>query len=53
MSVIGVQPFLLHCRKAKATQCQIFAASVGDVDRAIQAVRPPKDVDPLTVLPAE
>jgi hypothetical protein len=50
-TLIRAHPLLLHCRKAKTTQCQIFAASLGDVDRAIQAATPLNDVDPLTILP--
>ncbi len=52
-TLIRAHPLLLHCRKAKTTQCQIFAASLGDVDRAIQAATPLNDVDPLTILSPE
>lgn len=53
IALIGAQALLHHCHRAQTTQCPVFAASVGDVDRGIQLTSSPNNLDLHTILPLE
>ncbi len=48
--VFGAYPFIHHSQQQKNSQSHNFAASVSDVNCAIQAASPSMVVDPLTLL---